>query len=431
MAAIEAKAPPSVAIAFSHRHVAAAVAGNALEFYDFTAYAFFSVQIGRTFFPSHTPFQSLILSLVTFGVGFIGRPIGAVVIGAYGDRVGRRPAMMLSFILMCVGVLGLALTPSFAQIGVVAPVLVLTARVVQGFALGGEVGPTTAYLIEAAPEAERGLIGAWQYGGQCLANLTAGLIGLGLASVLSPASLDSWGWRVPFLLGAAVLPLGWFLRHGLPETLSDAERQHAPTPAETAQFRRAIWLGLPMLASTTISFAVFNFLTTYAVANLHMAQRIAFGATVAWGASGLVFTLIGGALSDRLGRKPLMIWPRLLFLVLILPMFSWMVAARSGVSLILATLVLTSLASLSSGVSLICLTEAIPKSVRSGSLAVIYALSIAVFNGTAPLLMTSMIKATGQVMWPAYYLTVATALGLVVMAMMRETAPVRLARAAA
>jgi len=416
------QAPPG---GLSNRHLAAAVIGNALEFYDFTAYAFFAIQIGHAFFPGRTPLDTLILSLMTFGVGFVGRPIGAVVIGSYGDRVGRRPAMLISFLLMCVGVLGLAVIPSYAQIGVAAPILVLIARLVQGFALGGEVGPTTAFLIEAAPAARRGYFGTWQYGSQCLANLVAGLIGFGLANVLSSASLDSWGWRVPFLLGAAMLPFGWYIRHDLPETLVPGQRREAPGPRRSADYRRALALSLPMLCATTISFAIFNFMTTWAVAMLKMPQQAAFGATVAWGSCGLIFNLLGGFLSDRLGRKPLMIWPRAVFLILIVPGFFWVAETRSGPVLIFVTAVLASAASLSNGVSLVCLTEAIPKAVRSGSLAIVYAIAIAIFNGTAQLLVTWLIKVTGDILWPGYYLSGATIIGLAAMWLMRETAPVR------
>jgi MHS family citrate/tricarballylate:H+ symporter-like MFS transporter len=415
-------------VLLNRRHVAAAVAGNALEFFDFTAYSFFAVQIGDTFFPGRTPFDTLILSLITFGVGFVGRPIGAIVIGAYGDRAGRRPAMLLSFMLMCIGVFGLAVTPSYAQIGVAAPILVLASRLVQGFALGGEVGPTTAFLIEAAPPLRRGFFGTWQYASQNLANLTAGLIGLGLASSMSASSLDSWGWRIPFLMGAATLPLGWRLRSGLPETLEHGERHRPRTATESAEYRRAIALAVPMLFSTTIAFAMFNYVTTYALAILHMEQRAAFGAAMAWGVCGFIFTLAGGLLSDRFGRKPLMIWSRAGFLVLILPGFLWIDAARSAPVLIGVTAMLAALSSLGAGVSLVCLTEAIPKSVRSASLAIVYAVSIAIFNGTAQLLVTWLIRRTGDVLWPAYYMTLATLVGLVVMSMMRETAPRRLTR---
>jgi MFS family permease len=414
----------------SARNVAAAVAGNALEFFDFTAYAFFAVQIGKSFFPGRSAFDGLILSLITFGVGFVGRPFGALVIGAYGDRAGRRPAMQLSFLLMCVGALGLAVTPSYASIGVAAPILVLAARLVQGFALGGEVGPTTAFLIEASPALRRGYFGAWQYASQSLANLTAGLIGFGLAHAISASALESWGWRVPFLMGAAILPFGWYIRKSLPETLDPPGRAQPRTAAATADYRRAILLGLPMLCSTTISFAMFNFLTTWAVAILGMPQSAAFAATIAWGVFGLIFSLLGGVLSDRFGRKPLMVWPRLAFLVLIMPGFIWIAQARSGTILIGVTAVLASLASLSNGVSLVCLTEAIPKPVRAGSLALVYAASIAVFNGTAQLLVTWLIRRTGDVLCPAYYLTAATLLGVIVMSRMRETAPCALKGAA-
>ena len=416
------------AAAFTKRHVAAAVAGNALEFFDFTAYAFFAVQIGRAFFPNRSPFESLILSLITFGVGFVGRPIGAIVIGAYGDRAGRRPAMLLSFLLMGAGVLGLALTPSYASIGPAAPILVLVSRLVQGFALGGEVGPTTAFLIEAAPPERRGFFGTWQYASQCLANLTAGLIGFALALTLPAAALDAWGWRVPFLLGAAALPLGWYIRTAIPETLERGASKPIRTAAETADYRRALILALPMLASTTISFAIFNYMTTYAVAILGMSQGAGFAATIAWGSVGLVFNLIGGALSDRWGRKPLMIWPRIAFLVAIVPGFMAIVATRAPEILIGVTVLLTMLASLSNGVSVVCLAEALPKPVRSGSLAIVYAVAIAVFNGTAQLLVTWLIKTTGNVLWPAYYMTAATVLGLVAMALMRETAPGKLGK---
>ena len=164
--------------------ITAAVMGNALEFYDFTTYALFAVQIGHTFFPNKSPFENLMLSLMTFGVGFVGRPLGAILLGRYGDRAGRRPAMLLSFGLMGFGLLGLVLTPSYAMIGVAAPVLLVVFRLIQGFALGGEVGPTTAFLIEAAPLHQRGLIGSWQSASQAVASLVGATVALGMTSVL-------------------------------------------------------------------------------------------------------------------------------------------------------------------------------------------------------------------------------------------------------
>jgi MFS family permease len=200
------------------RQIAAVVIGNALEFYDFLTYAFFAVQIGHAFFPSRNPSSSLLLSLATFGAGFLMRPVGGVVIGRMGDRVGRKPAMLLSFSCMGIAMTGLALTPTYASIGIAAPLLVITFRLLQGFALGGEVGPTTAYLMEAAPLEKRGLYASLQYSTQGLAVMTAGLIGVLLARLLEPEALDAWGWRVALQVGTLKVPFGLFIRRSHPET---------------------------------------------------------------------------------------------------------------------------------------------------------------------------------------------------------------------
>ena len=217
----EGQGPRPAHAGLPRRYVAAATVGNALEFYDFITYAFFAIQIGHTFFPGHSEYGRLMLSLATFGAGFITRPIGGLVIGAYADRVGRRPAMMLSFTMMGAAIIALALIPSYRQIGIAAPILAVIARMVQGFSLGGEVGPTTAYLLEAAPLHRRGLAVSWQ-GAQGIAATLGALVGVGVSSVLPPAALDAYGWRIAFLLGAVTLPFGLWIRRGLPETL------HAP-----------------------------------------------------------------------------------------------------------------------------------------------------------------------------------------------------------
>src|ERR1700754_2974903 len=191
-----------------------------LEFYDFITYSFFAIQIGKTFFPTQSEYGSLMLSLATFGAGFVTRPIGGIVLGIYSDRVGRRPAMLLSFALMGGAILLLALTPSYNSIGIAAPVIAIIARMVQGFALGGEVGPTTAYLIEIAPPERRGLVVAWQPTSQEIAATTGALVGVILSKTMSPDMLDTTGWRVAFLIGAACLPFGLWMRRTLPETVS-------------------------------------------------------------------------------------------------------------------------------------------------------------------------------------------------------------------
>src|SRR5215469_6899694 len=208
-------------------HVLAIVIGNALEFYDFLSYAIFAVYIGKTFFPSHDPSANLILSLATFMVGFITRPIGGIVLGIFGDRAGRKPAMVVSFILIGIAMLGIALTPGYAQIGLAAPILLVCFRLVQGFALGGEVGPNTAWLIEAAPPEHRGFYGSMQYATQNAALLLASCVGLLLSTVLNAHDLESWGWRIAFLLGVIIVPFGILIRRRLPETLYAAEATDA------------------------------------------------------------------------------------------------------------------------------------------------------------------------------------------------------------
>jgi MFS family permease len=414
--------------AISRPQITAAVIGNALEFYDFTTYALFAVQIGHTFFPSQTPFENLMLSLLTFAVGFVGRPVGAIVIGAFGDRAGRRPAMLLSFTLMGVGILGVVMTPSYAAIGAAAPVLLLVFRLIQGFALGGEVGPTTAFLIEAAPVHRRGLIGAWQSGSQAIASLTGASIGLLLSHVLTAEQLEVFGWRIAFGLGAVVLPFGLIMRRSLPETLHRHEAQLSIHPTARGAFSHArpILLGLGMIMSFTTSTYVLLYMTTYASETLHMTQADSFGASVANGVSGVVFALLGGALSDRFGRKAVMITARVLFLLAIYPAFSLIIGKHDVVTLIAATGLLSALSSTSVGVALVCLTESLRKDVRSTGLAIVYAVGVAVFGGIAQPYVTWLIKATGSPLAPAWYMMAAACVGIVAMALMKETSPVKM-----
>ena len=422
---MDAAATPLEHPAISRRQISAAVIGNALEFYDFTTYALFAVQIGRTFFPSQTAFENLMLSLLTFAVGFVARPVGAIVIGAFGDRAGRRPAMVLSFTLMGVGIIGVVLTPSYAMIGAAAPVLLLVFRLIQGFALGGEVGPTTAFLIEAAPPSRRGLIGAWQSASQAIASLTGATIGLVLTFTLSAQQLEDFGWRIAFGLGAVVLPFGLIMRRNLPETLHRVEARSSIHPTALGPFSHArpILLGLGMIMSFTTSTYVLLYMTTFASETLHMTQADSFGASVANGVCGVTFALLGGALSDRFGRKPVMISARVLFLLAIFPAFTLMVNNHDAVTLIAATGLLSALSSTSVGVALVCLTESLRKDVRSTGLAIVYAVGVAVFGGIAQPYVTWLIKATGSPLAPAWYMMAAACVGIVAMSLMKETAP--------
>jgi len=405
------------------RHVAAAVVGNALEFYDFTTYALFSIPIGLTFFPSHDKFVSLMLSLATFGIGFVGRPVGALVLGRIADRSGRKPALLLSFVLMGVGLIGLAFIPSYAKIGALAPLLLVVCRLLQGFALGGEVGPTMAYLIEAAPLGKRGLYGSWQSTSQSIATLTGAFVGVALASHLSTDQLNAWGWRVAFLIGALVLPFGLYVRSSLPETLHHEEPalDAHPESATLLAHWRPLALGVVMIASFTTSTYVMNYMTTYAQHSLNMSSSVSFGANVVNGAAGVIFTLLGGFLSDRFGRKWIMLAPRVLFMLATIPAF-WLIAHnRDAITLYAATGCIAALSSLSAGSALINLTETIRKEVRGLAVGGVYAVAVTIFGGSTQFIITGLIHMTGNVLAPAYYMFVTTALGIAAMFAMKET----------
>jgi MHS family citrate/tricarballylate:H+ symporter-like MFS transporter len=413
------------------RAIAAATIGNALEFYDFITYTFFAVQIGHAFFPSKTAYGSLMLSLATFGAGFVTRPIGGIVIGSFSDRVGRRAAMVLSFTMMGGAVVTMALIPPYSMIGIAAPVLVILTRMVMGFSLGGEVGPTTAYLLESAPIEKRGLVVAWQGASQMIAATLGGLAGFILSGVLRPAALDSYGWRIAFLFGAVTVPFGLWVRRGLPETLhvveaaSSAVSKAATRLGAARESRRIIVLGLVALGYSTISLYVRQYMTTFAQATLHMAPGPAFAVAVVSSLAGLAGVLYGGWLSDRIGRRPVMIWPNLAALLLTYPVFWWIVEARSPLALLTGIGLLSLVACTAVGGFHAALTESLPKAIRGGAFGTMYAVAIASFGGTCQLVVTWLIHVTGNPMAPAWYLLAATAAGQVAMQMIPESAPVR------
>lgn len=420
--AIEGAAPPASGLPL--RQVAAVGVGNALAFYDFLTFSFFAIQIGHTFFPGDSG-HSLLATLAAFGVGFITRPIGGMVIGAYADRAGRKPAMILAFTLMGVGMIGLALTPSARSIGWAAPVLMVTFRLVQGFALGGEVGPSTAFLVEAAPPNRRGLYLALQYATQDFAVLVAGVVGFTLASRLAPADLDAWGWRVAFLAGAAIVPLGLMLRRALPET-------HTRSPEQRERPRipwRIAGLGLVIFAGAMISNYTLDYMTTFAQDSLKLPASAAFGATIVLGVVSVACDLTCGPLADRLGRKPVMLSAGVVLLLATVPAFMVMTQAPSGVAVWVVTGGLGGLLSFMSGPGLMIVTESLPRAVRSGVLGTVYAFAVAGFGGTTQVAIKALMGVTGSSLTPAWYMTAAVAAALAAMVMMRETAPAKIGHA--
>jgi MHS family citrate/tricarballylate:H+ symporter-like MFS transporter len=404
--------------------VFAVVVGNGLEFYDFVTYAFFAPQIGRTFFPSDTPGTSLLASLATFGVGFLTRPLGALVIGRLGDRAGRKPAMLLSFLLIGIGVVGLPLIPSYASIGVAAPLLAIAFRLLQGFALGGEVGPSTAFLMEAAPPLRRGFYISLQATSADVAVFVAGLVGVGLASVLDAPALDSWGWRAALLLGAVIIPVGFVLRRTLDETLNAPLAQASAEPASRG-YARVVAMGLILLGTATTTNYLLEYMTTYASVTLSMPTNIAFGATAVIGLSGVICDPLGGWLSDRFGRKPIMIVPWILLSIAVFPSFWLLERLRTGAALYILCAVLGCISNLSSATIIVAITESLPRRVRSGGIAIIYALAISVFGGSTQFFVAWLIRATGNPIAPAWYMFCGVIIGLFALFQLPETAPVK------
>ncbi len=431
------KDEPHRAVPF--RHVAAVFVGNGLEFYDFLVFSYFAVYIARTFYPTGETATGLLATLATFGAGFLTRPIGAIVIGRMGDRIGRKPAMVISFSLMGAAITGLACTPSYATIGVAAPALVLFFRLVQGFALGGEVGPTTAYMAEAAPEHRRGLYLAMQYVTQDCAVLAGGIVGTSLAAILSDDQLQTWGWRAAMLLGAAIVPFGLVLRRSLPETLHKVD-DAALAPAATTRaagararirpYLAVVVLGLMMLTAGTIASYTTGYMTTYALTTLKLTATASFGVIIVNGVFSVLSEAASGWLSDRYGRKPVMLVPGALLLLAILPCF-WLIAHFRSVAVLYgAETVMVILAGVASVPAIVIITESLPASIRSGAVATIYAFAISIFGGSTQFIIAWLTGVTGNPLAPAYYWTGAAAVGLVAMLLVEETAPIKRRRSA-
>jgi MFS family permease len=403
--------------------------GNALAFYDLIIFSVFAVQISRVIYPAGDPATELMLTLGTFALGFLTRPLGAVVIGRFGDRKGRKPAMLLSFSLAGTAVLAQALVPPYAAIGIAAPLLMLALRMILGFAIGGEVGPSTAYLVECAPPAKRGTIVSVQFATQEAASLVAGIVGFVLAGVLSTAALEAWGWRVAMAIGALIVPFGLWARSRLEETLHVA---HAETDSVAEHGRspnRLALLGFVMISSATVATYGLQYLNTYAQRQLGLPVQEAFTATIFYGLAAVVFNLGGGWLSDRYGRKPVMIGGTAVLALGLLPGFILLNVSPTVLTLLIVSFTLSIPNAIGPAAAVVGLTEALPPRARSANLAIPYALGVAVFGGSAQFIVAWLLKTTGNPLAPAYYVTAIVLVGLTAMALMPETAPVKRNRA--
>lgn len=414
-------AKPKTAI--SRTAVAAAVAGNALEFYDFVIYAYFAVYIGKTFFPVEGEFGSLLAAVAAFGVGFFTRPLGGVLIGAFADKTGRKPAMILTVVLITAGTLGLAATPSYASIGIAAPIIVVACRLLQGLALGGEVGPATALLIEAAPHGRRGYYSSWQIGSQGLAVAVGGIFGVVLSLMLSPQDLAAWGWRVPFLFSVLLVPIAIYIRRCLPETHGGSEERTGAAIVGSLFSKHAKILFLGVLASAAVAVAsqIGNYMVTYAVQVLKLPAALAQGSVLMGGMTTFAFALVGGVLCDRFGRRAINLLPRLALMLLIVPMFMWLSGAPNAATLLTVTAMLAALTAMFGTAGLVQVPELLPIAVRSTGLSLVYAIGTSLFGGTTQFVVTWLLAVTHNPMAPAWYVAVMCAVSTVAMWMLPES----------
>ncbi len=401
--------------------------GNFLEQYDFFVYGFYAVYIGRSYFPSSSAFASLMASLATFGVGFLMRPLGAVVLGAYIDRHGRRQGLIVTLAMMAIGTLSLALTPSYASIGLAAPLIIVAGRLLQGFSAGAELGGVSVYLAEIATEGRRGFYTSWQSGSQQVAVIFASLIGAGLTAWLSPAAMGAWGWRVPLLIGCAIIPLIFWLRRSLDETEAFRRMHHPRRTGEVMRMLSRNWpivlvgMGLSILTTTTF-YLITAYTPTFGREALHLGAADVLVVTLCVGLSNLIWLPIGGAVSDRFGRYPLLLLIPVLTLMTAYPMMLWLVAAPSFGKLLVTVLLFSSFFGLYNGAMIPLLAEIMPPQVRTAGFSLAFSLATALFGGLTPLVSTALIEATGNRASPALWLSFAAAISLGAVVMSRRGA---------
>ena len=391
--------------------------GNFLEMYDFMVFGYYALAIGDAFFPGGTPFASLMLSLMSFGAGFLMRPLGAIVLGAYADQHGRRAGLLLTLGLMSLGILSIACVPGYASIGLLAPLLVLIGRLLQGFSAGMELGGVSVYLAEIAPAGHKGFYVSWQSGSQQVAVMFAALLGVVLSSRLSPEEMRLWGWRVPLLLGCAIVPLLFVLRRSLQETAEFSARRHRPGSAEILRSLGANWqhvlIGTLLVTMTTVSFYMITAYTpTFGSAVLHLAPADTLVVTLCVGASNLFWLPVMGALSDRIGRRLPLLACSLLMLVSAYPVMIWLAAAPSFARLLASELWLSFLYGSYNGAMVVLLTEIMPQQVRTSGFALAYSLATAVFGGFTPAICTWLIHVTHNRAVAGLWLSFAAACGL-------------------
>ena len=391
--------------------------GNFLEMYDFMIFGYFSAAIGRAYFPSSSEFASLMFSMTTFAVGFMMRPLGAIFLGAYIDHIGRRKGLLVTLLLMSVGTLTIATVPGYASIGLFAPILVVLGRLCQGFSAGVELGGVSVYLSEIATPGRKGFYVSWQSASQQVAVVFAGVLGYALSSLMPPEALDAWGWRIPLIVGCLIIPFIYMIRRTLQETEEFAARKHHPTSAEIYRGMLLHWrillTGVAMVLMTTVSFYTITAYTpTFGKSILKLSQSDALLVTLCVGISNLIWLPLMGALSDRVGRRPLLLCFAGIAVLTAYPAMAWLVEQPSFVKLLCVELWLSFIYAGYNGAMVVHLTEIVPVAVRTAGFSLAYSLATTI-GGSTPVIVTYLIHETGNRAMPGAWLSLAAGLAFI------------------
>jgi len=399
------------------RAVVRVATGNFLEMYDFMVFGYYAPAIARAFFPSQSDFASLMLSFMTFGAGFLMRPLGAILLGAYIDHRGRRRGLLLTLGLMSVGTLSVAVVPGYETLGLVAPLLVVAGRLLQGFSAGAELGGVSVYLAEIATPGHKGFYVSWQSASQQVAVIFAASLGVILSGLLSPEKMTAWGWRIPLWVGCSILPLLFAIRRSLEETGEFLARPRSPPPSEI--FRsllgnwRVIGLGVLLVTMTTVSFYTITAYTpTFGKEVLHLSGVASLVVTLCVGLSNLFWLPVMGGLSDRIGRRPILVACTLVALVTVYPAMAWLAARPSFGHLLAVELWLSCIYGSYNGAMVVFLTEMMPAEVRTAGFSLAYSSATALFGGFTPAVSTWLIHVTGNRAMPGAWVSFAAACGL-------------------
>lgn len=395
-----------------------ATSGNFLEQFDFFLFGFYATAISRAFFPSNNETTALLNTFGVFWLGALMRPIGAIVLGSYLDRLGRRQGLIVTLGIMASGTVLIAICPTYAQIGILAPLIVIVGRLLQGFSAGVELGGVSIYLFEIAKPGNKGFLTAFQSGSQQVAIFVAAIIGFVLSEMMSPAVVTAWGWRIPFFMGCLIIPFIFFIRRSLEETPDFAARKARPTPGEVLSSMlvnfRIILLGMMLVTLTTVFFYFITVYTpTFGKTVLKLSERDALVVTLLVAVSNFVWLPIGGALSDKYGRKPVLLAMSVLGLVTAYPLLSWLVGGITFPKLVLVELILSLYYGVYNGAMVVSLSEIVPPHVRATGFSLAYSLAVALFGTFTPFASTWLIDSTHNRASPGYWLMAAAAMALV------------------